>query len=180
MVKNRKNILFALLAAAVVLTATVPILRVIYPLRYYDIIGSMSEKYDLDKFIVMGIIKAESNYIHDARSHVAYGLMQITENTALDIAERMNIEITESDLDNPMINIEIGCYYLNFLYNYYGDIDVALAAYNGGMGNVNRWLNDDMYSSDGTVLHDIPFPETKKYVRNVNKYAWIYGKLYPG
>lgn len=170
--------ILSITAAGLVLSAMNPVMKIVYPLRYSEIIYNMSEKYDIDRFILMGLIKAESNYIHDARSNVAYGLMQLTENTARDIARQLNMDITASDLDDPDLNIEIGCYYLKFLCNYYGNLDVALAAYNGGMGNVNKWLKDDMYSKDGISLHDIPFPETKQYVENVNKYARIYGKLY--
>lgn len=173
-----KSIFILLAAAMLILFSLHPVMKIFYPLRYAEIIYNMSEKYGIDKFILMGLIKAESNYIHDAHSSVAYGLMQVTENTARDIAKQMDMDITASDLDDPDLNMEIGCYYLRFLYNYYGNIDVALAAYNGGMGNVNKWLKDDMYSRDGEILHDIPFPETKQYVENVNRYAKIYGKLY--
>jgi len=153
-------------------------MKAVYPLRYTDIIITKAKKYDLDKFLVMGLIKAESNYIHDAKSKVAYGLMQVTEDTANDIAEKIDMDITVNDLANPDINIELGCYYLKFLYNYYGNMDLALAAYNGGMGNVNKWLDNKNYSADGKILHNIPFRETRRYVENVNKYTRIYYKLY--
>lgn len=175
--KSRKVLCLVLILLFICFSIN-PVMRVVYPLRYGDIIESNADKYDLDKFMVMGIIKAESNYIHDARSHVAYGLMQVTEDTASDIADKLKIDVTVSDLDDPELNIEMGCCYLNFLYKYYGDMDLALAAYNGGMGNVNKWLNNDMYSRDGENLHDIPFPETKQYVKKVNRYAGIYRRLY--
>ena len=68
----------------------------------------------------------------------------------------------------------MGCYYLSYLINRYNDVDVALAAYNGGMGNVDKWLANPEYSSDGKTLSSIPFPETEKYVERVNKYEKIY------
>ena len=148
--------------------------EMVYPLRHDDVITQYSQEYSLDRYLVMGVIKAESNYIHDAHSGVARGLMQITDDTAKWIAGKLNIEFTADDIEDPDTNIRMGCYYLSYLINRYGDINVALAAYNGGMGNVDKWLSDSRYSSDGKTLSDIPFPETEKYVERVNKYTGIY------
>lgn len=149
-----------------------------YPLRHSDIIDRYCAEYELDRYLVMGIIKAESNYIYDAHSGVARGLMQITDDTAKWIATKLNMEILGDDIENPEINIRMGCYYIDYLIDMYDDTDVALAAYNGGMGNVNKWLKDSNYSSDGKTLDDIPFAETKEYVKRVNKYRDIYSWWY--
>ncbi len=148
--------------------------EVVYPLRHDDVITQYSDEYNLDRYLVMGVIKAESNYIHDAHSGIARGLMQITDDTAKWIAKKIGIEFSSDDIENPEINIRMGCYYLSYLINRYNDVDVALAAYNGGMGNVDKWLANPEYSSDGKTLSSIPFPETEKYVERVNKYEKIY------
>lgn len=149
-----------------------------YPLRHSDIIDKYCAEYELDRYLVMGIIKAESNYIHDAHSGVARGLMQITDHTAKWIAEKLDMEFLSDDIENPEINIRMGCYYIDYLIERYNDVDVALAAYNGGMGNVNKWLNDSSYSSDGKTLYNIPFEETREYVKRVKKYRDIYKRWY--
>jgi len=68
----------------------------------------------------------------------------------------------------------------NEIYQYNGELnnDLVLAAYNGGIGNVQRWLKDKKYSSSGKELERIPFKETENYVRRVNNYWKIYEKLY--
>ena len=140
-----------------------------YPIRYSEYIEENSEKYNLDKYLVMGVIKAESNYIYDAHSGVARGLMQITDETALWISKQLDIEFTHDDIENPQKNIEMGCFYLDYLISHYDNTDVALAAYNAGMGNVNKWLSTPEYSIDGKTLSHIPYKETRNYVEKVNK-----------
>lgn len=152
----------------------------IYPLRYEESITASAEENSIDKYLVMGLIRAESNYIYDAHSGVARGLMQITDDTAKWIADKMGLEFEENDIENPDTNIKMGCYYLAYLIQRYENVDVALAAYNGGPGNVDKWLGDKNCSADGKSLDNIPFAETREYVERVNKYAkiykWRYGK----
>ena len=85
-------------------------------------------------------------------------------------------------LYDPETNIKYGTYYLSRLYNRFGDWDTALAAYNGGEGNVSEWLKDKKYSDDGIKLKTdkIPdeFSETKNYVKKVNKALKKYKELY--
>ena len=81
-------------------------------------------------------------------------------------------------LYDPEINIEFGCWYLNNLLEEFGDLSLALAAYNGGSGNVTKWLSNPEYSSDGENLTYIPFKETKKYVDKVNTRYNVYKFLY--
>ena len=67
------------------------------------------------------------------------------------------------DIFKPQDNIRIGCWYLNRLYREFGDLDLVIAAYNGGSGNVKKWLADEEFSSDGENLETIPFKETASY-----------------
>lgn len=141
--------------------------RIKYPVAYSDLIVRYSNENDLDPFLVMAVIKVESNFVPDAHSGVAGGLMQLTEETALWNANDMNI--TDSyDYMEPETNIKFGCHYLRHLIDIYKNIDTALAAYNGGMGNVYSWLKNPEYSDDGVSLKYIPFPETRNYVVRVN------------
>lgn len=152
--------------------------QMLYPLRHEQYITTYSKEYNLDKYLVMGVIKAESNFIHDAHSGIARGLMQITDDTAVWIANKMGIAFNKDDIEDPKTNIRMGCFYLRYLIDIYGDKDVALAAYNGGMGNVTKWLADKRYSSDGKTLKEIPFKETREYVVRVNKYTEVYRNTY--
>jgi soluble lytic murein transglycosylase len=142
--------------------------RIKYPVAYSDLIVKYSHENDLDPFLVMAVIKVESNFVPDAHSGYAGGLMQLTEETAEWNARDMGID-DDYDYMDPEINIKFGCHYLRHLIDIYSDVDTALAAYNGGMGNVSAWLKDSSYSDDGVTLKYIPFPETRKYVEKVNK-----------
>ena len=148
--------------------------RVKYPIAYGDYILQYAGENDLDPFLVMAVIHIESNFVPEAQSHVAYGLMQMTEDTAAWTAKDMKIK-GDYDFTDPETSIKLGCHYLKHLLDLYGNTDTALAAYNAGMGNVNSWLQNPDYSSDGKTLYYIPFPETRSYVEKVNE-SWEYYK----
>ena len=150
----------------------------LYPLKYEEYILENSEKYSLNPYLIMAVIKAESNYNPDARSKVAGGLMQITDDTARWIAKKINIPFSPDIIENPEINIQMGCYYLNYLLNLYSDENIALAAYNAGMGNVSKWLSDDKYTDDKGKLINVPFSETHEYLKRVQRYKTTYENLY--
>lgn len=157
------------------------IAMLIYPMKYSDYIYENSIKYNLDPYIIAAVIKAESNFNNEAKSHKdAHGLMQITDSTAKWSAEEMKISNYEkSMLYNPEFNINMGCWYLKTLINEFdGNIEVALAAYNGGRGNVQKWLKDNKHSKDGKNLHYIPFEETDKYIEKIRVNYHIYKHLY--
>lgn len=151
-----------------------------YPLKNYDIVKKYSKEYNLDPLRVMAIIKAESNFDNKARSiKDAYGLMQITEPTAEWAAEQIGIKWNgPQDLYDEEYNIKMGCWYLNNLYSEFNDWDLVIAAYNGGRGNVNKWLNDKEKSPDGRQLYSVPFPETDKYIKRVKTNYKIYKIMY--
>ncbi len=156
-------------------------LRFFYPLKYQDIVFEESQKNSIDPYLVFAIIKIESNFKVDAKSHKdAKGLMQLTDKTALWGAEQLNLkEFDISRVYEPKTNIQIGCWYLNNLNKEFNnDIILMLAAYNGGSGNVNKWLKDERYSTTGESLDIIPFNETNVYVKKVIKEYNIYKKLY--
>ncbi len=147
-----------------------------YPVAYADIIVKYANQNDLDPFLVMGVIKQESNFVPEAHSGFAGGLMQLTEETAEWNANRLGV--TDYDYMDPETNIMLGCHYLKYLIDKYGNTNTALAAYNGGMGNVNEWLKNPECSDDGETLKYIPFGETRHYVTKVNDYWIEYRKSY--
>lgn len=150
--------------------------QVTYPVAYGDWIIKYSSENELDPFLVMAVIKQESNFVPEAHSGYAGGLMQLTEETASWNAGELGI--TDYDYMEPQTNIRLGCHYLKYLLTHYKNTDTALAAYNGGMGNVDAWLADSSCSSDGVSLTYIPFSETRGYVDKVNEYWNYYTELY--
>lgn len=156
-------------------------LKILFPIHYKDLIYENAIYYDIDPYLVAAIIKTESKFYEKAiSSKNARGLMQIAPITGKWASEELHIEnYTEELLFIPNINIRIGCWYLSVLRKEFdGNLQLMLAAYNGGSGNVSKWLKDPRYSKDGTKLHDIPFYETKNYVEKVMRNYSIYRFIY--
>ena len=102
--------------------------------------------------------------------------MQIGDSTRDWAAEELDME--DVDIFEPGDNIRIGCWYLNKLYREFGSLDLVIAAYNGGSGNVKKWLSDKDYRHDGESLHTIPFKETSAYIEKVKHNYEMYNKIY--
>jgi len=151
-----------------------------YPLKHFGIIRANAERYGLDPALVCAVIHTESKFRDDALSPKgASGLMQITEPTAGWIAGRLGLAGYDyARIFDPELNIELGCYYARWLLDRYnGDEDLALAAYNAGIGNVDKWLRNPDYSSGGKSLDYIPFKETRDFVRRVADARRVYGVM---
>ncbi len=169
----------AVILIIVALLSVNNVLRLIYPLEYEDVIIKYADEYQLDKHLVMGVISAESRFDADAvSSKDAVGLMQIKADTAQWCVERLNINADISDLSNADVNVHIGCAYLDYLKDLFENEETAVAAYNAGLGNVRKWLENAEYSADGKTLSKIPFEETEKYVERVFSRKKTYKKLY--
>jgi soluble lytic murein transglycosylase len=139
------------------------------PLRHDDIIRQQAADKDLDPALIAAVIYEESRF-RDQTSHAgARGLMQITPETADAIARHSGgTRFRQSDLSSPQINISYGSYYLRLLIDHYdGNEAPAIAAYNAGMGNVDKWVAAAGGSGEFSHTEDIPFPETRAYVENV-------------
>lgn len=152
-----------------------------YPRYYKALVLKYARYYEVDPAIIHAMMKVESKCNSNAISYSgAKGLMQIMDRTGKWGAEQVGIEHYDNDmLFIPEVNIQIGCWYISkLLKQYEGDIDIALAAYNAGSGNVAQWRNNPKYSLDGKTLHTIPFKETKDYVVKVKRSYKIYRFLY--
>lgn len=136
------------------------------PLRDADIIRQQATEKHLDPALIAGVIYAETKF--DARTSPAgaLGLMQIEPQTAEFLAHRSGATtFTIGDLGTPQVNIAYGSYYLRYLINHYGGNTVlALAAYNAGQTNVDRWVRA---RGQGLTVDQIPFGETRAYVSRV-------------
>ena len=152
-----------------------------YPLDYKEYIGKYSNEYEIDPYLVASVINVESRFDKNAvSSKDARGLMQIAEQTGQWGARELKIEnYTGASLFEPETNIRIGSWYIKKLEREFDDrLDLVLAAYNGGSGNVSKWLKNEEYSSDGIVLDKIPFKETENYLERVKKTYKIYKRVY--
>ena len=153
-----------------------------HPLKYTDHVEKYAEQYNVPRELIYAIINTESDFQSNAVSRAgAVGLMQIMPSTFKDITENFLYE----DLDvgmlyDPETNIKYGVFYLSWLKTFYDNWDCVVAAYNGGLGNVDKWLKDSECSEDGKTLivKKIPFEETRNYVKKVNKAKEKYTELY--
>jgi soluble lytic murein transglycosylase len=145
--------------------------RLRYPLRYEEIVRGHARNYRLEATLLAAVIYQESKFDADARSSSgAIGLMQLLPDTAEGIAERTGgTAFVVDDLYEPELNVRYGAWYLRHLLDKYGDEATALAAYNAGQTNVDRWRRDG---------RGIRFPETRHYVRRVQELKRIYARAY--
>lgn len=153
----------------------------LYPIPYKEIIFTEAVKNNIDPYLVAAIIKAESNFQTEAESRVgARGIMQIMPETGTWAAGQMKLkDFHPDDLYNTDINIKIGCWYLNNLNKEFkGNKILVVAAYNGGRGNVQDWLKNEKWSGEHATVDQIPFEETRAYVKKVLKAYEKYKELY--
>ena len=145
--------------------------RLWYPLRYDQIVRGHARNYDLDPALLAAVIYQESKFKADARSSSgAIGLMQLLPDTAKGIALHTGgTQFRVADLYDPEINVRYGAWYLRHLLDKYGDERTALAAYNAGQDNVDRWRRAGV---------GIQFSETRAYVERVEDLKKIYRDAY--
>jgi peptidoglycan lytic transglycosylase len=145
--------------------------RLWYPLRYASVVRGHAANYRLNPALLAAVIEQESKFNADARSSAgAIGLMQLQPATAKGIAIRTGgSRFVLSDLTNPEINVRYGAWYLRHLLDKYGNERTALAAYNAGQENVDRWRR---------AHEGVQFPETRAYVDRVERLKSIYRRAY--
>jgi soluble lytic murein transglycosylase len=139
------------------------------PLRHDDVIRQQAQDKSVDASLIAAVIYEESRF-RDQTSHAgARGLMQITPDTADFIAKNSGgYRFEQEDLATPQINIAYGTYFLRYLLDHYdGNEALAIAAYNAGLSNVDRWVGKAGGQDAFDTAADIPFPETRAYVANV-------------
>jgi soluble lytic murein transglycosylase len=156
--------------------------RLYHPLSQVDLIGRESRAAGLDPYVVAALINVESGFREDVTSKAgAVGLMQVRPSTAHAVAAEAGLpeRVTAETLRRPGTNVRVGVRYLAFLKRHYGRLDVALAAYNAGMSNVEQWY--EASRANGSSFSDaIGFPATRYYVQEIESQAVTYRRLYPG
>lgn len=132
-----------------------------------QLIETYCAKYEVKPSLAEAVMLTESKFDERAVSHVgAVGMMQLMPDTAEWISGESGLPST--DLENPEQNVPLGIWYIRFLLDKYEQNEVlALAAYNAGRGNVDEWMKERGWSMGFTNVNDIPFPETREFVKSV-------------
>ena len=149
-----------------------------YPLKYEALVREYASKYDLPEGLVYGIIKTESGFDAAATSSAgAVGLMQLMPDTYAWLCGITGEEYDPANLRDPRSNIRYGCLFLSQLFKQFSDTDTVLAAYNAGQGTVIKWLQDESVTQNGK-LTNIPYTETREYLKKVKEAANTYERIY--
>lgn len=185
----RQRPLVKLVAVAVVLVCTVVVISDLrqvsrpgaLPLTDVSIIREQAAAKHLDPALIAAVIYAESKFEPRESSAGAEGLMQILPATAYYLAHLSGgSSFTASDLGTPRVNVAYGSYYLRYLLDHYsGNEMLAVAAYNGGLANVDRWVAQAESAGHALSEREIPFPETREYVQRVLGAQRDYRATYP-
>lgn len=147
-----------------------------FPMPYRQQVNHYADQNNLDPEWIYGVIRRESAFIADVRSHAgAVGLMQLMPATARQVGKRRGKKIKTWQLVKADLNIELGSAYLSQVFGRFGHQALATAAYNAGPSRVKRWLPEsgDQLPADIWV-ETIPFTETRRYVKAVMAYTTIF------
>ena len=173
-----KKFIFTIVIIAIVFFLSIELVRLfLYPRTHFDLIQTSCTKYSVDPYLILAIIKTESNFNSFATSKKqAKGLMQIMDKTAEELSEN----VTSLNLYDTQINIDIGCkYFSKLIKRYNGNYYIAICAYNAGMGNVDKWIEQgliDVNLCDENI--SLPYTETNNYLKKVIYSYKIYRLLY--
>lgn len=151
-----------------------------YPKKYEEYVYKYSKELNIDPMLTFAIIKTESNFKENIVSRSgAIGLMQLMGKTAKEQATKIGMNYNSETLYNPEDNIKLGLYYFDTLFNYFNENYIlAFVAYNAGLGNTKKWINEGILKENGEGAENIPFTETNMYVRKIVRNYKIYSELY--
>lgn len=151
-----------------------------YQRPYEAEVYGASEEFGVNPYLLWALIREESRFQADAVSRVgALGLTQVMPSTGKDIASRLKVSFNEKDLLKPGLNIRFGAFYLSSMLKMFsGDMDKALAAYNGGPGNTQRWSRSKIGKTSSGFPTAVSYLETREYITKVMNSYYIYKWLY--
>ncbi len=157
------------------------VLKKVYKTEYIEYVKKYATEYEVDPLMIFAIIKAESNFNRNVVSKSgAIGLMQLMDTTAEELCNQMDIfYVKKTSLYQPELNIQLGTkYFSNLMKEFNNNYLLALTAYNAGIGNVKKWIEQGVIQADGSDIENIPFKETNNYVRKIVRDYKIYQDLY--
>jgi soluble lytic murein transglycosylase len=156
------------------------LLPFLYPLAHWDIVEKLSEKYHVDPLLILAIVREESRFDSDARSSAgALGLMQLMPKTAYRFDKKMKLGIRSSnDILDVKHNLNLGTFYISGLIREFSSYAPAIASYNAGEDIVKQWLQSGKYKSADEFIEDIPYQETRRYVKKVLTTFFEYKRIF--
>jgi soluble lytic murein transglycosylase-like protein len=169
-------------ASAVVGMRDPRVLHLIFPWPLRDLVVAEARKFRIDPYLLAGLIRQESMFRPAVISRAgAHGLMQLMPGTAAEVARRLGVEWHDGLLSVADANLHVGAAHLaSLLRRFQGNEVLALAAYNAGGRPVERWRQQWRASPDWVLfVEQIPYPETRGYVRTVVRNRTLYRALYP-
>jgi soluble lytic murein transglycosylase len=140
-----------------------------YPMAFWDDVKKASKKHDIDPMIALSVMREESRFDPDARSVAgARGLMQLMPHTAYRLDKSVRLGISkDSQINDARNNIHLGVYYLKSLFKEFKSLPYVLAAYNAGEVIVKKWEQQSNHKAADEFIEDIPYAETRNYVKKV-------------
>lgn len=161
-----------------------PLWQITYPWAYAARIKEQGQLRKVDPYLIHALIREESRYFPKALSRSqAIGLMQLLPGTAFGVGKRIGVPLSsKEDVFIPDNNIKLGTAYLEYtLKRFNGNAMLAVASYNGGPNAVKSWV--DKFNAAGGkdwdyFVEEIPFRETRDYVRKVFGSYFVYETLY--
>lgn len=150
-----------------------------YPRAFEPLVVTACDKYRLPRAIAWGIMREESSFVADAKSPAnAFGLMQLIIPTAKGVANGTGFGSDEASLKRPEVSIELGTKLLAALRAHHGHAALAIGAYNGGSGAIGRWMNGRSSDDLDLFVENVPWEETRNYIKRVLSSVAAYGYLY--
>ena len=175
--QRRRSALLGLMALVAVLLPWLG--GIYYPWPYRTVFLTAAARNELSPYLLAAVARSESRFDPAATSRRgAVGMMQVMPSTGRYVAHSVR-EGAASALRRPGASVEIGARYLRQLAQEFSSDTAALAAYNGGEANVQRWIAAGVWRP-GEPLARIPYPETRDFVARVERTALWYAYLYPG
>jgi soluble lytic murein transglycosylase len=185
-VRTLLHMLFALAIIAVLVAVILARIQHVagnggLPLSDASVIREQAADKHIDPALIAGVIYAETKFDPRTSSAGALGLMQLLPTTADYIAHLSGgVRFSTSDLATPRINVAYGSWYLRYLLDHYqGNEMLAVAAYNGGLANVDAWVAKAHEEGKALSVAEIPFPQTQAYVQRVMRAQTEYRTVYP-
>ncbi|MEI6158108.1 MAG: lytic transglycosylase domain-containing protein, partial [Atribacterota bacterium] len=160
----------------------------VYPIFFLKEIETWGKKYAVDPYLILSLIRTESTFApEDVSTSGAIGLMQIMPATALWMVETKKSEVVPLEqwdpqlLRQPEINLRLGVDYFGYLMKYFtGKLCPAICAYNGGPDRVKTWLQERKTDDFDVFIEEIPYLETKNYIKKVMTFYFHYSLIYRG
>lgn len=181
-IKRKLLMLIIILALLSIVLHSSLFWKLFYPLPYEEDIYRYSRQFQVDPYLVAAVMRVESKFNPRAESNRgALGLMQLMPETAQWAAQQLKVDFEKEKLFNPQYNIMLGCWYLSNLHSEFkDDLPLVLASYNGGRGNVKQWIKNSQWSGKAHQVDQIPFMETRQFVKKVLRDYERYRLIYEG